>query len=63
MTDIMKCTGVGCPYKLKFSCHRFMYGANTWQRWFTRTPYKKKIRSCEFYWRSVGVMDACDNFR
>lgn len=50
MTDITKCTGDQC--QLKESCYRFIATSNKlWQSMFSKVPYNKKKRQCDFYWK------------
>lgn len=50
MPDICMCEGKDCPLKEK--CYRFTAKPTPeWQAYFTKSPYKKKTKSCEYLWR------------
>jgi len=52
MSDISKCTGVGCP--LKETCWRYKAPANEfWQSYLTEVPYNHNVNACEEYWKMV----------
>lgn len=46
MTDITKCKGVNCPFQEK--CYRFTAEADTYQSYFTESPFKDG--KCDMYW-------------
>lgn len=49
MTDITKCSGVGCP--IKRTCYRYVASGDLhYQSYFTRVPYDSKNLKCEYYW-------------
>jgi hypothetical protein len=50
-SDITKCSGDGCPWKLK--CHRFLAPANQFrQSFFSEIPGKpvEELFSCSMFW-------------
>jgi hypothetical protein len=51
MTDITKCTGEGCKFKLQ--CYRFTAPMGTYQSMFVQVPIKDE--GCDYYWPELPI--------
>lgn len=51
MTDITKCTGEGCKFKLQ--CYRFTAPMGTYQSMFVEVPIKDE--GCDYYWPELPI--------
>lgn len=60
MPDITMCKGTKCP--LKKDCYRFLAKPDSWQSFFAKVPFNKKLKECEFYWKVAKGIKVKEGF-